>query len=74
MPSKSNGATFGNYGIEIDEPNTVSPDDTDVLADIPHEFGNKAADMTIYRAKLVALARRYGLRVGPPPELRPTGC
>jgi len=44
-----NGATFGNYGIEIDEPNTVSPDDTDVLADIPHEFGNKAADMTIYR-------------------------
>ncbi|HUZ16080.1 MAG TPA: N,N-dimethylformamidase beta subunit family domain-containing protein [Gaiellaceae bacterium] len=45
----SNGATFGKYGIEIDEPNTVSPDDTDVLADIPHEFGNKAADMTIYR-------------------------
>ena len=44
----SNGATFGNYGIEIDEPNTVSPDDTDVLAEIPHEFGDKAADMTIY--------------------------
>jgi hypothetical protein len=44
-----NGATFGNYGIEIDEPNTVSPDDTDILADIPHEFGKKAADMTIYR-------------------------
>jgi hypothetical protein len=44
-----NGATFGKYGIEIDEPNTVSPDDTDVLADIPHEFANKAADMTIYR-------------------------
>jgi hypothetical protein len=43
-----NGATFGRYGIEIDEPNTVSPDDTDVLADIPHEFGDKAADMTIY--------------------------
>ena len=43
-----NGATFGNYGIEIDEPNTVSPDDTDVLAEIPHEFGDKAADMTIY--------------------------
>ena len=39
-----NGATFGNYGIEIDEPNTVSPDDTDVLAEIPHEFGNSAAD------------------------------
>jgi len=44
-----NGATFGKYGIEIDEPNTVSPDDTDVLADIPHAFGKKAADMTIYR-------------------------
>ncbi|HEY2354933.1 MAG TPA: N,N-dimethylformamidase beta subunit family domain-containing protein [Gaiellaceae bacterium] len=44
-----NGATFGSYGIEIDEPNTVSPDDTDVLAEIPHEFGAKAADMTIYR-------------------------
>jgi hypothetical protein len=44
-----NGATFGSYGIEIDEPNTVSPDDTDVLADIPQEFGDKAADMTIYR-------------------------
>jgi hypothetical protein len=43
------GATFGNYGIEIDEPNTVSPDDIDILADIPHEFGNSAADMTIYR-------------------------
>ncbi len=43
------GATFGHYGIEIDEPNTVSPDDTDILADIPHEFGSKAADMTIYR-------------------------
>lgn len=42
------GATFGNYGIEIDEPNTVSPDDTEVLAEIPHEFGKKAADMTIY--------------------------
>jgi hypothetical protein len=44
----SNGATFGKYGIEIDEPNTVSPDDTDVLADIPDEFGKKAADMTVY--------------------------
>jgi hypothetical protein len=43
-----NGATFGHYGIEIDEPNTVSPDDTDVIAEIPHEFGDKAADMTIY--------------------------
>jgi hypothetical protein len=45
----SNGAKFGSYGIEIDEPNTVSPDDTDVLADIPHEFGDKTADMTVYR-------------------------
>ena len=44
------GATFGDYGIEIDEPNTVSPDDTDILADIPNEFGKgKPADMTIYR-------------------------
>jgi hypothetical protein len=44
------GVRFGNYGIEIDEPNTVSPDDTDVLADIPGEFGpGKPADMTIYR-------------------------
>jgi hypothetical protein len=44
-----NGMTFGYYGIEIDEPNKVSPDDTDVLAEIPHEFGKKAADMTIYQ-------------------------
>jgi hypothetical protein len=44
-----NGATFGNYGIEIDEPNTDSPDDTDVLAEIPHAFGDKPADMTIYK-------------------------
>ncbi len=45
------GARFGNYGIEIDEPNTASPDDTDVLATIPGEFGpGKPADMTIYRA------------------------
>jgi hypothetical protein len=44
-----NGATFGNYGIEIDEPNTASPDDTDVLADIPHDVGDDDADMTIYR-------------------------
>jgi N-acetylmuramoyl-L-alanine amidase len=32
------------------------------------------ADMNVYRAKLVALARRYGLKVGRPPGLRPTGC
>ena len=44
-----NGATFGKYGIEIDEPNTVSPDDTDVLAEIPNAFGDKDADMTIYQ-------------------------
>lgn len=45
------GISFGNYGIEIDEPNTVSPDDTDVLAEIPGEFGpGKPADMTIYRS------------------------
>jgi hypothetical protein len=42
------GATFGRYGIEIDEPNTESPDDTDTVARIPHEFGDKDADMTIY--------------------------
>jgi N-acetylmuramoyl-L-alanine amidase len=34
----------------------------------------KRADMNVYRARLVALARRYGMRVGPPPALRPTGC
>jgi N-acetylmuramoyl-L-alanine amidase len=34
----------------------------------------KRADMTVYRARLVALARRYGLDVGPPPVPRPTGC
>jgi N-acetylmuramoyl-L-alanine amidase len=32
------------------------------------------ADMNVYRAKLVALARRYGMNAGPPPQLRPTGC
>jgi beta-N-acetylhexosaminidase len=32
------------------------------------------ADMNVYRARLVALARTYGLRVGPPPRPRPTGC
>jgi N-acetylmuramoyl-L-alanine amidase len=34
----------------------------------------KRADMNVYRARLVALAQRYGLKVGPPPRLRPTGC
>jgi hypothetical protein len=46
-----NGSRFGSYGIEIDEPNDVSPQGTHVLAVIPHEFGlNKPAKMTIYRA------------------------
>ena len=31
-------------------------------------------EMTVYRARLVALAHHYGLRVGRPPALRPTGC
>jgi hypothetical protein len=44
------GSRFGNYGIEIDEPNDVSPQGTHVLAVIPHEFGpRKPAKMTIYR-------------------------
>jgi len=34
----------------------------------------RRADMNVYRARLVALARRYDLRVGAPPPLRPTGC
>jgi N-acetylmuramoyl-L-alanine amidase len=34
----------------------------------------KRADMNVYRARLVALAHRYGLSVGPPPQPRPTGC
>ena len=34
----------------------------------------RRADMDVYRAKLVALARRYGLRVGLPPAARPTRC
>ncbi|HJX48823.1 MAG TPA: peptidoglycan recognition family protein, partial [Gaiellaceae bacterium] len=34
----------------------------------------RRADMNVYRAKLVALARRYGLRPGPPPAVRVTGC
>jgi N-acetylmuramoyl-L-alanine amidase len=34
----------------------------------------KRADMNVYRTRLVALARRYGLSVGPPPQPRPTGC
>ena len=34
----------------------------------------KRADMNVYRARLVVLAHRYGLSVGPPPQPRPTGC
>ena len=34
----------------------------------------KRADMNVYRARLVALARSYAMSVGPPPALRPTGC
>ena len=45
-----NGSLLGRYGIEIDEPNDVSPVGTRVLAVIPHEFGpGKPAKMTIYR-------------------------
>ena len=32
------------------------------------------ADMDVYRARLVALARRASVPVGSPPRLRPTGC
>jgi N-acetylmuramoyl-L-alanine amidase len=32
------------------------------------------ADMTVYRARLVALARLYGIDAGPPPRPRPSGC
>jgi beta-N-acetylhexosaminidase len=34
----------------------------------------RRADMTVYRRRLVAAARKYALVVGPPPRLRPTGC
>ena len=34
----------------------------------------KRADMNVYRARLVSLAHRYRMSVGPPPALRPTGC
>jgi hypothetical protein len=43
------GSTFGNYGIEVDEPDSASPPHTHVLAEIPNELGpGKPADMTIY--------------------------
>lgn len=34
----------------------------------------RKADMDVYRARLVALAKRYGMRVGPPPAPRRSGC
>jgi beta-N-acetylhexosaminidase len=34
----------------------------------------RRADMIVYRDRLVARARKYGIVVGPPPKLRPTGC
>jgi N-acetylmuramoyl-L-alanine amidase len=34
----------------------------------------RKADMDVYRAKLVAEAKRYGLAVGPPALPRPSGC
>jgi hypothetical protein len=43
------GSSVGNYGIEVDEPNAVSPPHTRVLAEIPNELGpGKPAEMTIY--------------------------
>ena len=43
------GSVVGNYGIEVDEPNSVSPPHTHVLAEIPNELGpGKSAEMTIY--------------------------
>ena len=45
-----NGSLLGRYGIEIDEPNAVSPPGTHVFATIPNEFGpGKSANMTIYQ-------------------------
>jgi hypothetical protein len=45
-----NGSLLGRYGIEIDEPNAVSPPGVHVLATIPNEFGpGKSANMTIYQ-------------------------
>ncbi|HKU56184.1 MAG TPA: N,N-dimethylformamidase beta subunit family domain-containing protein [Gaiellaceae bacterium] len=43
------GSSVGNYGIEVDEPNSSSPPHTHVLAVIPNELGpGKPAEMTIY--------------------------
>ena len=43
------GSLVGDYGIEVDEPNSASPPHTHVLAVIPNELGpGKPAEMTIY--------------------------
>ena len=43
------GSVVGNYGIEVDEPNSTSPPHTHVLAVIPNELGpGRPAEMTIY--------------------------
>ena len=34
----------------------------------------EAPALDVCGARLAALARRYGLSVGPPPRVRPTGC
>jgi len=34
----------------------------------------KRADMMVYRRDLLRLAKRYGIKLGPQPRLRPTGC
>jgi N-acetyl-anhydromuramyl-L-alanine amidase AmpD len=34
----------------------------------------RKSDMDVYRGRLVALARRYGVAVGPPPRPRSSGC
>jgi hypothetical protein len=42
------GSTFGNYGIEIDAKARSSPHGTLVLAEVPHLFGRRTAQMTYY--------------------------
>jgi hypothetical protein len=42
------GSTFGNYGIEIDAKAPSSPGGMLVLAEIPHLFGRRTAQMTYY--------------------------
>ena len=42
-PACTTAASFGDYGIEVDEPNSVSPPHTHMLADIPNEFGQGQA-------------------------------